>query len=193
VKLRQPLKYDRECFTLSDGGTIGLDWHIDDNGGRPRPDGRKLPILALVSGLSGGNDNLYLFSMIKAASAAGFKCVVINFRGASGVPLTSGLIYWMNLWQDVQEPIDYIHSTYCVNNREKVRNLYAYAVSLGASLLGSYLAQAGDKSPLKGACCFGTPYCLQENVPFFKTNGFKFYDFSMGYFFYKSVLNPAIP
>jgi predicted alpha/beta-fold hydrolase len=30
MKIRFPLKYDRELFKLSDGGTIALDWNIDD-------------------------------------------------------------------------------------------------------------------------------------------------------------------
>ena len=35
TKIRFPLKYDRELFLLSDGGTIALDWNIDDQGCRP--------------------------------------------------------------------------------------------------------------------------------------------------------------
>jgi len=124
VKLRKPLKYDRELFRLSDGGTIALDWHIDDIGGRPPiiEDGSTLnlfnhkPILCLISGLSGGNDNLYVYSMIKAATQEGFKCVVINFRGSAGVPLTSGKIYWFNSWQDLKEPIDYLYQKYCCSS-----------------------------------------------------------------------------
>ena len=119
VKIRKPLRYERELIKLSDGGTIALDWHIDQSGGKPSiikdssAPGPKKPILACISGLSGGNDNLYLFSKITAASQAGFKCVVINFRGASGVNLTSGMIYWLNSWRDIKEPIDYIFDNYC--------------------------------------------------------------------------------
>jgi len=29
------MKYDREILRLSDGGTIALDWHIDESGGKP--------------------------------------------------------------------------------------------------------------------------------------------------------------
>ena len=35
-KLRFPLKFERELFSLSDGGTIALDWVIDQEGGIPR-------------------------------------------------------------------------------------------------------------------------------------------------------------
>ena len=70
------MKYDRELFKLSDGGTIALDWHIDESGGIPFAIGEedsyhmpsKRPILCLISGLSGGNDNLYVYSMVKQAT-----------------------------------------------------------------------------------------------------------------------------
>ena len=70
------MKYDREIFRLSDGGTIALDWHIDESGGKPSVIDDELsvnmvsrrPILCLVSGLCGGNDNLYVYSMVKAAT-----------------------------------------------------------------------------------------------------------------------------
>jgi len=62
----------------------------------------------MMSGLSGGNDNLYLVSLVKEAMRLGYKCVIINYRGTSGVKLTSQNIYWMNRWEDVKEPIEYI-------------------------------------------------------------------------------------
>ncbi len=122
------MKYDREIFRLSDGGTIALDWHIDDLGGKPFPIehdslASARPILCLISGLSGGNDNLYVYSMIKAATQAGYKCVVINFRGAAGVSLTSGKIYWFNSWEDLKEPIDYIYRKYCCLHSHNKREI----------------------------------------------------------------------
>lgn len=94
-----------------------MDWQVDHEGGLPRKHSQR-PILCLVSGLSGGNDNMYLYSLIKAAQNSGFKCVVVNFRGASGVKLTSGMMYWINNWRDLQEPIEYIHRRYCSGNEE---------------------------------------------------------------------------
>lgn len=35
-KIYFPIKYEREIFKLSDGGTIALDWMIDHEGGFPR-------------------------------------------------------------------------------------------------------------------------------------------------------------
>lgn len=110
------------------------------------------------------------------------------------MPLTSGQIYWLNMWTDIKEPIDYIYQTYCLREDGlESRHLYAYGVSLGASMLLNYIQYEGDKCPLKGVCSFGAPYNLKENVSFFKSNGFRFYDFSLGYYFYKNVLVPHLP
>jgi len=35
-KLFKPVKYERELFKLPDGGTIGIDWAIDHEGGLPK-------------------------------------------------------------------------------------------------------------------------------------------------------------
>ena len=62
--------------------------------------------------------------------------------------------------------------------------MYGYAVSLGANMLTLYLVNEGSKTPLKGALSYGLPFNLEDNVPFFKRNLYKFYDFSMGYNFF---------
>jgi predicted alpha/beta-fold hydrolase len=63
-KIYFPIKYERELFVLSDGGTIAIDWAIDHEGGKPRK-GSQRPVLCCFSGLSGGNDNMYLYALIK--------------------------------------------------------------------------------------------------------------------------------
>jgi predicted alpha/beta-fold hydrolase len=75
--------------------------------------------------------------MIKPAIQNGYKCVVINFRGCSGVKLTSPKIYWMNTWTDIKEPIEYLYSNFCSGEDPTYlkRNIYAYSVSLGAGML----------------------------------------------------------
>ena len=68
IKWLYPFKYERELFTLSDGGTIAIDWVVDHEGGIPIPgSSHNRPILVMFSGLAGGNDNLYFYSMIRDA------------------------------------------------------------------------------------------------------------------------------
>ncbi|CDW77448.1 embryogenesis-associated protein emb8-like [Stylonychia lemnae] len=189
-KLMKPVKYERELFTLSDGGTIALDWIVDHEGGLPKKHSQR-PVICMMSGLSGGNDNLYLISLVKEAMRLGYKCVIINYRGTSGVKLTSSKIYWMNQWEDVKEPIDYISQKYCRGEEYLKRSLYGYGASLGGQFLSSYLIHEGQNSVLDGAITYGQPFNLKDNVEFFKKNCFKFFDFGMG-FIYSLVLQHDI-
>lgn len=45
-----------------------------------------------------------------------------------------------------------------------MRGIYAYGVSLGASMLSLYLTKEGENCPLNGVCGFGAPFDLKENV-----------------------------
>jgi predicted alpha/beta-fold hydrolase len=160
MKLAFPIQYERELFKLSDGGTIALDWYKDEvgwgskinnhEGGIPKENDKR-PILACVAGLSGGNDNGYLYSMIKKATSHGFKCVIVNFRGASGVKMTSPMFYGAALWEDFKEPVDYIHSKYC---KKQGVNLYGFGVSLGAAMVNLYLVNEGAQAKLNGAILY---------------------------------------
>lgn len=67
MKAFYPYSYERELFILSDGGTIALDWQIDQEGGFPKKNSQR-PIMVCLAGLSGGNDNAYMYSMMKKAS-----------------------------------------------------------------------------------------------------------------------------
>ena len=61
--------------------------------------------MILLAGLSGGNDTLYISHAIDEATQRGFKCVVIGFRGTSGVPLTTPKPYTGSQTDDIREPI----------------------------------------------------------------------------------------
>ena len=38
LKVTFPIRYDRELFRLSDGGTIAIDWAFDSEGGIAKKD-----------------------------------------------------------------------------------------------------------------------------------------------------------
>lgn len=141
-----------------------------------------------MAGLSGGNDNLYLYSMIKTAQLSGYKCVVINFRGTSGTILTSPTIYWISTWKDLKEPFEYIHQKYCGAGGQDLqylkRNIYAYSVSLGAGMLARYVISSGDQCVLSGVLVYGLFINIMDNVSYFKNTGMKFYDKAIGFNYY---------
>jgi uncharacterized protein len=83
-KKLMPFTYHRELFKLKDGGTIGLDW-LDSYHEIAESN---QPIVAIMPGLSSDSDEIYIINIVLEAKKAGFRPVVINYRGASGVPLT---------------------------------------------------------------------------------------------------------
>jgi predicted alpha/beta-fold hydrolase len=92
-------KYIREEFKLQDGGLAALDWSVDRDGTAlpiTGPDGKLTkPILILLPGLSGGNDNLYTVSVMRRAQKLGYKCCTAIMRGCSGLPLKTPLLTYV--------------------------------------------------------------------------------------------------
>ena len=75
------IKYDRTIFKLKDGGQIAIDWLR-----YPDPD-KVRDIVVVVPGLGGDHRELYSLATAKECRQNGLACVVVNYRGNSGVPL----------------------------------------------------------------------------------------------------------
>ena len=54
-------------------------------------------------------------------------------------------------------------------------------------MLTRYLIESGEKCILAGALPYGLFFNIQENVPYFKQNGFYLYDLLIGFNFYLSL------
>jgi len=166
------MEFERELFKLEDGQDIALEWAQ----GKPKA-GDNRPILMCVGGLGGGNQVGYVKSVIKTAEKKGFKCVYVLFRGAGGLPLTTGKIYSLLSVGDIKEPTDYIHKTYC---KDTGKNMYLYACSLGAAMSTHYLLENAETTPIKGAAFYGTPLCTGKSGKFFQEFCFGLYDTALG-------------
>ena len=83
--------YEREIINLSDGGILALDWYFSNQKDKQKSDFFKeksqRPIVAIIPGVNGENNKLYMISLIKAACKNGYDLVCINYRGLGGVPL----------------------------------------------------------------------------------------------------------
>lgn len=169
-------KFERELLTLSDGGTLGLDW----DGGIPDPHAEKrYPILVIAPGLGGGSHNMYSLGMLWIARAAGFKVVTVLFRGAESVPITTPLLSYSGSWRDIRFAIEYVQKTYAVDPKtgRKATRVYAYGVSLGANILGLYLGNEGQAATkvLDGAMLYASPWSIAKGAEFFYGNFFGLY------------------
>ena len=77
-------------FTFADKGTIAIDWV--DVIPEKHPKTKQKPILMILPGLGGDNNNIYVVGSAWEGLKRGYQSVVINYRGASGTTL-SVLLY----------------------------------------------------------------------------------------------------
>lgn len=86
-------EFEREIFTLSDGGILALDWYFCESEKHNLKkkdltrDVSNRPLLVVVPGVTGDNTKLYMITMVKAALNNGYDMVCVNYRGLGGVPL----------------------------------------------------------------------------------------------------------
>merc|ERR1719228_2032714 len=124
-----PPKYVRDIFMVSDGGTLGVDWNLE----LPSTKEEIKPILLLLPGLSGGNTELYLTTMINAFSKD-YKAGVILLRGAAGLPITSARLSGLLASDDAKEAIEWVYNKYVKKEGGGKRTrLYVFGPSMGAN------------------------------------------------------------
>ena len=164
-----PETFEREFLTLPDGGTLGFDWE------GKRLDPAELsdkPILLMVPGVAGDSDNLYSIALMREIRTK-FTVVILLLRGASGVPITSGKINHCGSWRDIKHATEYIYTSYVQAKGNVVpakrTRLYLYGCSLGATMLGLYLAHEPKetKKMIDGACLYATIWDFKNGDEYF--------------------------
>lgn len=87
---RPHVAYRRERWDTPDGDFIDLDWaKVQDRGERSKETGiadaaDQQPLVVLFHGLEGNSDSSYARALMAAARDAGWRGVVVHFRGCSG-------------------------------------------------------------------------------------------------------------
>ncbi|KAF8183942.1 Alpha/Beta hydrolase protein [Pholiota molesta] len=138
--------YHRTHLLLADGGTIGLDFAPADQS-NVRNDA---PIVVIQHGLAGGSHEHYIREILT-------KVFVVNFRGCSGVPITSPMFYSAGSTDDTRQALMYL------NHKYPDAPLLGLGFSLGANLLTRYLGEEGERSKLKAGAALGCPWDLKRN------------------------------
>lgn len=134
------LTIDRELLTLSDGGTVGLDW-VDL---KPKSSSTT-PLVILFHGICGNSSDSHVVYAARRLRKAGFNVVTLISRGCGGVPLTTPASFNAARRLDLQEGIAHI-SKCCPQ-----ASLFGAGYSLGAGMLLNYVGHMGDSSLLKRA------------------------------------------
>lgn len=143
----------REVLKLSDGGQVALDW-VESDG--EQAEGCIRSIMLVLPGLSGGAQADYVRALAAAAAALGARCVVFNYRGLGGLPLTTPRLYSAVSHADLAEVVGALQA------RAAGAPLLGVGVSLGGLILAQYLTRAGAGAGLQAALAVSVPLDVER-------------------------------
>ncbi|PWN50826.1 hypothetical protein IE53DRAFT_386855 [Violaceomyces palustris] len=176
-----PVTYKRRVILTPDGGTIALDIsppslaHSEQELRSQGPDvlgADGVPTVVCLHGLTGGSHESYVrncFSHMtkpKEQGGRGFRGVVVNFRGCANVPTTSPQLYSASKTSDLRSALLFLTHLYPSSP------MVGIGFSLGANVLGKYLGEEGDQTPLLGGLIVGTPFDLKQGSDALEYGGF---------------------
>ncbi|KAJ2723127.1 hypothetical protein GGI07_002830 [Coemansia sp. Benny D115] len=141
--------YDRELVTMSDNGTISIDWYPK----RAELPSKK-PIAVIMPGLGGSSYEYHIRRLAKVLGEGenGYQVAIMNHRGSGRTPLTSGRIYNGYDTEDFGDIVKHIAAA------NPGTPLVAMGYSLGANLLTKYLGEQGDASLFTAAVAICCPF-----------------------------------
>ena len=142
---RLPLR--RERLDTPDGDFVDLDW-LDGPSG--------VPLLLVLYGLEGSARSHYVTGLLRAASARGWRGVVLNFRSCSGEPNRLPRFYHSGDTGDLAEVVRVL------GDREPSLRLGVVGVSLGGNVLLKWLGERELAAPKQvvAAAAISAPFDL---------------------------------
>jgi abhydrolase domain-containing protein 1/3 len=114
----------------------------------------------VLHGLTGSGTEGYIKGACAAATAAGWRCAVLTYRGCGGLALTSPLPYTADGTADAAAGLAAAGAAF-----PACSGVAAVGFSLGAIILTKYIAEAEAGAwpaspPLTAATCISSPFCL---------------------------------
>jgi abhydrolase domain-containing protein 1/3 len=158
-RLLSSVRYERECFPLSDGGTIALDWVIQVDR-RPCLLSSASPVVLIQHGLCGDSNVEYVIHLAEILARRGYRVAIVIARGCGGLKLTTPVPFSFGKTLDFKEVVDSVHSRYSQSQ------IFAVGFSLGACLTLRHVGVHGEKSPLSGAVCVSPPWDFAVETTF---------------------------
>ena len=135
-----------ERFELDDGDFVDLCWSRQDD----------RPVVVVLHGLEGSLQSHYAGNLMSLLEKAGFRPVLMHFRGCSGEPNRLPRSYHSGDTGDLARVVDHINQM----THGRVRG--AIGFSLGGNVLLKWLGQTGDANPLQCAVAVSVPFRLAD-------------------------------
>ena len=159
IRGRRASELQRERLELPDGDFLDLDW-------TPAHDG---PLAIILHGLEGSSRSHYARGIVQALQQRGWRCVVVHFRGCSGVPNRLARGYHAG------DTFDFDYVVKVLRARDSSRALAAVGYSLGGNVLLKWLGEQGFNAPLLAAAAVSVPFDLRDAALRLNTGLSRFY------------------
>ncbi len=133
-----------EQLDLKDGDILRLAWG-------PAADG---PLVVILHGIGGCARSPYVLGLVQALHAQGMQGVVMQFRGAGGVPNRLDRFFHAGATEDLDQTISH------VLREHPERRLGLVGFSMGGIISLNWLAERGDSTPITAAVGVSVPLVL---------------------------------
>lgn len=98
-----------------------------------------------MPGLAGTGQADNFRTMVPIASRAGYRCVVMNYRGMTSVPLLNPIMYCAAYFDDLKETLEH------VKRQNPASLIIGVGCSMGGTILAGYLSHVGKESLIDAA------------------------------------------
>ncbi|MGE0384713.1 MAG: hydrolase [Gammaproteobacteria bacterium] len=146
ARRRTRLAVRPERLELPDGDFVDLAWTGPDAG----------PVAIVLHGLEGSLDSPYAHGILAALAGAGWRAVLLHFRGCSGPPNRLPRSYHSGETGDLALLVSILRA------RHPQRRLVAVGFSLGGNVLLKYLGEHGAGAGLERAVAISVPFDLAD-------------------------------
>jgi predicted alpha/beta-fold hydrolase len=146
LRRRRHPELKRERFELPDGDFVDLDW--------TRNDGRALVLV--LHGLEGSLESHYTGGILEALVEAGFRAVLMYFRGCSGEPNRLARSYHSGDTADLQTVLAHLAG------HPAAKPLAVIGYSLGGNVLLKALGEGAGMEPVRSAVAVSVPFDLDR-------------------------------
>ncbi|EPQ32056.1 uncharacterized protein PFL1_00254 [Pseudozyma flocculosa PF-1] len=166
-----PVTYKRRVFLTPDGGTVSIDISPPELADAD-PNAEATPTVVACHGLTGGSHESYIRNCLsqlvkpKSEGGPGYRGVVVNFRGCADTSVSSAQLYSASKTSDLRSALLLLTKLFPSSP------MVGIGFSLGANVLGKYLGEEGDESPLLAGVIVGTPFDLKAGSDALEYGGF---------------------
>ena len=145
-RLKAPISHT-ERLELPDGDFIDLAWATQGVDAAA-------PLVILLHGLGGSVKSTYVAGQLKAYNQAGWRAVLMHFRGASGEPNRKPHAYHSGETGDLNTLL------HILNKREPQTKKAVVGISLGGNVLLKWLGEQQEQSLIHAAAALSVPFDL---------------------------------